>query len=183
MRVVWKNIINYEGVYTINNFGDIKRTYKNNKEKILKHFIDGGYHRVCLCKNGQKQKFSVHRLVAQNFIPNPNNFPEVNHKDENKQNNFVGNLEWCDKKYNMNYGTQIERSRLKNIETQKNPILQLDKNLNIIKRWDSANRTEKDGRFNSSSVLKCANKKAKTHKGFIWIFEKEYELDRYKSNK
>lgn len=185
MKESWKDIVGYEGIYEISNAGIIKsiKNNKNKKEKTLKHFVDNNYHRVCLCKNGHKKRFMVHRLVAEAFIPNPNNYPEVNHKDENKENNYVGNLEWCNKKYNMNYGTQKERSRLKNIETQKNPIFQMDKYGNIIKLWKSANRAQKEGGFKASSILKCVNKMAKTHDGFIWIYEKDYKLDRYKSNK
>lgn len=67
---------------------------------------------VRLRKNGEQRRYSVHRLVAETFIENPNNLPEVNHKDENKLNNSVENLEWCDRVYNINYGTAHERACL-----------------------------------------------------------------------
>lgn len=121
----WKVIINYEN-YMVSNFGRVKslpRLVKNGrgggiltKERILKTKIcRNGYEMVCLCKNSRTKWFLIHRLVAEAFIPNPDNLPEVNHKDENKLNNFVDNLEWCDHNYNINYGTcrkRISKSRV-----------------------------------------------------------------------
>lgn len=79
------------------------------KEKILKQCIQNGYAYVHLCKNNKDTAYLVHRLLAQAFIPNPLNFSEVNHKDENKLNNDATNLEWCTSKYNSNYGTRNKR--------------------------------------------------------------------------
>ena len=109
----WKAIAGYEGLYEVSNLGRIKslsridsRGYKRN-EKILKLNKDsGGYLKVSLYKNGKPKQYNVHRLVAIAFIPNPDNLPEVNHKDENRINNYVDNLEWCNRKYNCNYGAR-----------------------------------------------------------------------------
>lgn len=80
--------------------------YRIQKERIRKCEVgSNGYLHVLLCKNGKYITHNVHRLVAETFIPNPDNLPEINHKDENKENNCVDNLEWCTRKYNMNYGT------------------------------------------------------------------------------
>ena len=105
----WRAVPGYEGLYMVSNIGNVKSLIKN---KIIKYFINKkGYRLVSLSKNGIIKKFSVHRLVAQAFIPNPDNLPQVNHKDEDKTNNNVDNLEWCDAKYNNNYGTaNIRRS-------------------------------------------------------------------------
>lgn len=114
MNEVWKDIVGYEGFYKISNFGNVK-SFHYGKEYLLKLGIekDKLYHKVSLNKYGKIKTIRVHRLVAKAFIPNPYNLPDVNHKDENKQNNMVQNLEWCDKEYNNNYGTKIERGKEK----------------------------------------------------------------------
>lgn len=118
MQEIWKDIPNYEGLYQVSNLGRVKvlDRYVNSgikdnnkvkrKEQILKQYMKRGYFQVTLIHNNQRHYFNVHRLVAIAFIPNPNKYPQVNHKDENKLNNFVDNLEWCDAKYNCNYGTR-----------------------------------------------------------------------------
>lgn len=103
----WKDIIGYEGLYQISSLGRVK-TIKTNKIRKLEK-VRSGYLRVMLHKNNKPERFLVHRLVAEVFIDNPDKLPEVNHKDENKLNNKVENLEWCDRKYNCNYGTIRER--------------------------------------------------------------------------
>ena len=106
----WKDIKGYEGIYQISNKGRVK-SLKFNKENILipaKH--NRGYLFINLCKNGKVKKYLIHRLVAEAFLPNPDNLPQVNHKDENKLNNNVENLEWCSNKYNVNYGSRNEKA-------------------------------------------------------------------------
>ena len=116
MKEIWKDIKGYEGLYQVSSLGRIKsmeRIARNNhrvRERILKTYIDkDGYIKCCLCKEGKRKPLMVHRLVAKAFIPNVNNYPVVNHKDEVKDNNIVDNLEWCTAKYNSNYGTSIKR--------------------------------------------------------------------------
>lgn len=106
----WKDIKGYEGIYQISNKGRVKSLnridLRGNKvnEKIREGTIDNtGYKIISLSKNGKEKKYSIHRLVAQAFLPNPNNLPVVNHKDENKLNNNVENLEWCTQEYNVKY--------------------------------------------------------------------------------
>ena len=111
-KQIWKEIPNYEGKYQVSNTGKVRSlNYKRTgKTKILKIREDkNGYTVVTLTKNSKKKTYSVHRLVAQAFIPNPNDLPEVNHKDENPANNFYTNLEWCTHEYNINYGTHNEK--------------------------------------------------------------------------
>ena len=106
MEEVWKSIFDYSN-YKISNLGRI-RSLK--KYKILKQSTNRfGYKSVSLHKFGTSKTFAIHRLVAKAFIPNPNNYPCVNHKDENPSNNCVSNLEWCTYQYNSIYGTAIER--------------------------------------------------------------------------
>ena len=108
---IWKDIEGYEAEYQISNHGRVK-SLKNGKEQIIKGFANSkGYHIIDLYKNKEKKHFQVHRLVAKAFITNPNNYPIINHKDENPNNNHVSNLEWCDHRYNMNYGTAKERQK------------------------------------------------------------------------
>lgn len=130
---IWKDIKNYEGLYKISNLGRVKslpkyagRSYR--KEKILKTYLDkNGYVKVILCKNNRTRFLSIHRLLAEAFIPNPNNYPQINHKDENKQNNSLNNLEWCTCKYNINYGTRTKRDvkKRKMKREQKQKLLDL----------------------------------------------------------
>lgn len=110
---IWKPIANYEGLYEVSNEGNVRSlNYRHTgKVQVLKLSVNRyGYLQVNLhSKEGKQKTYKVHRLVAQAFIPNPNNLPEVNHKDENKTNNCVENLEWCDRKYNNNYGSRNEK--------------------------------------------------------------------------
>ena len=118
---IWKDIKGYEGLYQVSNLGRVKHLeftrpnlltggVSTIKEKVLKQRLTlYGYYTVLLSKNGKKRWYFVHRLVAEAFIPNPDNLPFVNHKDENKVNNISSNLEWCTARYNSNYGTRNRR--------------------------------------------------------------------------
>lgn len=123
MQEIWKDVTGYEGLYQVSNFGNVKscdrvvlagmnsnHTYQHIKSKLLK--TGGGkYKQVILCKDGKIKAFTVHRLVAQAFIPNPNNLPCINHKDENPSNNRADNLEWCTYKYNNEYNNRVDKCR------------------------------------------------------------------------
>lgn len=166
MEEIWKDIKDFEGHYQVSNLGRIK-SIKFGKEIILKqHNNKGGYYYVCLLKNGKHKNYYVHRLVAQAFLPNPYKLPQVNHKDENKTNNNVDNLEWCTNEYNHNYGTINERIS----QSQSKPVLQYDLNGNLIKEWKSINECGRNG-FNQGDICKCCNGKRKTAKGFIWKYK------------
>ena len=111
-----KDIQGYEGLYAVTSCGKIW-SYRSKK------FINirknrGGYLVVNLSKNGKNTTYQVHRLVAKAYIPNPDDLPQINHKDENKEHNYVNNLEWCTAKYNSNYGTRNQRA----LETKKNKL-------------------------------------------------------------
>ena len=114
----WRPIVGYEGQYEVSSYGRVRsldrydRMNRFWKGRILKSYTDTvGYLNVRLCSNGKLKHHLVHRLVAEAFIPNPDNLPQVNHRDEVKNNNSVENLEWCDGKYNVNYGTRKIRER------------------------------------------------------------------------
>lgn len=102
-KELWATIKGYEGLYEVSNYGNV-RSLKYGKIKYLKPSNNGnGYNQVILCKNGKTKQFTVHRLVANAFIENPLNLPQINHKDENKLNNKVENLEWCDSRHNIRH--------------------------------------------------------------------------------
>ena len=160
----WKPVVGYEGHYQVSNFGRVK-SLKFGKEKILKQYIRGGYYYVCLSKNGIIKKYSVHRLVAQAFLDNPNNLPQINHKDENKTNNNVDNLEWCDAKYNTNFGTCIERRSKKKSKT----VLQYTLDGKFVREWPSTMECERNG-YQNGNVVACCQGRLKKYKDFIWKY-------------
>lgn len=168
----WKDII-YEKDYQISNLGRIK-SFKWGKERILKQSqCMNGYYYVCLSKNGIVKNYFVHRLVAEAFIPNPNNLPCVNHKDEDKSNNIVSNLEWCDVKYNTNYGTRNKRIGKSNTNGKlSKPVLQYTLDGQFVKEWSSTMECKRNG-YNHSHIIECCRKNRKTHKGFIWKYKDE----------
>lgn len=173
---MWKDIEGYEGLYQVSDQGEVKSLeriiHKKNtdtllKERILKPCLNRGYHMVSLSINNKIHKFTVHRLVAKAFIPNPDNLPMVNHKDENPSNNCVDNLEWCDNKYNINYGTAIQRRAAK----RKRPVKQLSLNGELIKIWDSAVDAGKELGIDRRLICNCCRGQSKTSKGYRWEYD------------
>lgn len=174
MREIWKDIKDYEGLYQVSNLGRVKSlNYKHTGKEIIMRPVKkaNGYLEVSLCKDGKVKKFYIHRLVASAFIENPDNLPEVNHKDEVKTNNFVGtpendykdgNLEWCTTEYNINYGTHNERL--------SKPILQFSKSGELIREWTSTAECGRNG-FNRRNIAACCNGIRKSHKGFLWKYK------------
>ncbi len=167
---IWKDIKGYEGIYQVSNTGKIKSIKRN---IILKNIIHHyGYLIVQLNKNGVGKDFSVHRLVAGAFIPNTDNLPQVNHKDENKLNNNVENLEWCTAGYNTNYGTRNKRvsKKMTNGKLSK-PVLQYDMNGNLIKEWPSCMEVQRKTGFSQTLISEVCNGKYKQGYGYIWKFK------------
>lgn len=162
----WRDIKDYEGLYQISNKGNVRSLYFG-KQKILKQAIKvGGYKQVCLYKNKLTKSYQVHRLVGESFIDNPNNSPMINHKDEDGSNNNVENLEWCNNKYNLNYGSRNKRLS----KSLSKPIIGINIiNGNIICA-DSALELDQYG-FDHSLISKCCNGIRQSHKGYIWRFE------------
>ena len=180
MEEQWLGIIGFEGLYQVSNLGRVKSLEKSyvtgrgwirhQEEKLLKpRKTKFGYLQITLCKNGKIKHLTVHRLVALHFLPNPNNLPMVNHKDENKENNIASNLEWCDAKYNTNYGTARERLA----KALSIPILQIEKETNkIIKEWFSIMQVERELGIHHSSIIQCCKGERKTAGGFKWKYKK-----------
>lgn len=120
----WKDVPEYIGLYQVSNYGRVRSLnyLGHGKTQIMKHnILKKGYHQVKFCKNNTSKCFLVHRLVAELFVDNPNpyEFNQVNHKDEDKDNNHSSNLEWCNNDYNCHYGTRSERSSKNNLN---NPL-------------------------------------------------------------
>lgn len=140
--------------------------------KILKSCkTRDGYLKVCLWKNNKNETPKIHRLVATAFLPNPENKPEVNHIDEDKTNNSVENLEWCNHDYNNNYGTRNKRigEKMKNGKLSK-PVMQYSLDGKFIKEFPSVMECSRNG-FDCSAVCNCCNGKKTQYKGFIWKYK------------
>ena len=169
---VWKDIEGYEGLYKISDKGRVK-SLKQGKEKILKPLCDRlGYLFINLYKNGDMKKCLIHRLVAQAFIPNTNSLPQVNHKDEDKTNNKVENLEWCSAKYNNSFGTRIQRvaEKMTNGKTSK-PVLQYTKDGKFVKEWKSTHDIERNLGYDHSLISACCRGKYKSAYGYVWKYK------------
>ena len=169
MVEIWKDIVGYEGLYKVSNLGNVM-SFWHKKPKLIKQIKDKkGYLRVGLKLYNKPQKLIfVHRLVCQSFIPNPNNLPCVNHKDENPSNNNVNNLEWCSYQYNINYGTANERRAKKH----SIPVLQYDKNGNFINDYPSIKDAERKTGINHQNICNvCRGKRYKSAGGYIWKYK------------
>ena len=138
----WQGIPEYEGKYQVSNLGRLKRTQDGLILKPMK--ATNGYLIACLWKNNKQKKTVVHQLVARAFVPNPHNYNEVNHKDENKTNNNADNLEWCSHKYNMNYGKVKEKISKANSGRVASPeTLEKLKKDTSRRRWVNNGKIEK----------------------------------------
>lgn len=177
---IWKPINGFEGLYEVSNTGLVrsmdrvivtKRGVKKPlKGKILKPNMNDGYAYICLSKDGKELKYKAHRLVAEAFIPNPDNLPYINHKNECKSDNRVENLEWCTKWYNEHYGTFHEKSVTNLRKKLGRPICQYDMNGNFIREYACIVDTDKHG-FCSDSVGDCCRGRLKQHRGYIFRYK------------
>lgn len=205
---IWKDIPEYKGLYQVSNFGRVKSLariiiYKDGRkktvpERILKPRKGGNNDYLCvsLWINNKGNNCFVHRLVAQCFLEPIEGKDIVNHKDENKQNNHVSNLEFCNQSYNVHYGNGIERNRNKHKskkvseETRKKmseqrkgkpkykiriPIIQLDLQENFIREWDSATTASKELNLNKTSICMCCKGKQNQCGGHKWVYKSDYK--------
>ena len=178
MVEIYKDIVGYEGLYKVSNFGNVM-SFWSKKPKLLKpQKENSGYLHIVLINNTKSRKtFLLHRLVAQAFLPNPNNLPQVNHKDENKTNNRVSNLEFCTHKFNINYGTAQERRAKKiakiliNRKDESKPVLQYDKNGFFLKEYASIKDAERHTGINNANICDVCGGKRKTAGGYIWRYK------------
>lgn len=157
--------------YQISNLGRIKSLNHNHTKKdvILNLKPDKkGYYKINFHKGNKQSHIGIHKLVAKAFIPNPNNLPIVNHKDENPSNNCVDNLEWCTYSYNTKYGTGSLRAAQKHYK----PVLQYDVNGNFIKEWEGIKIANEALNISIGSISKCCNGVINTAKGYVWKYKK-----------
>jgi len=185
MEEIWKDIKGYEGLYQISNFGNIKsveriafrnKTTFKKKEKLLSPFLNrNGYLAIVLWKDGKYKMTYIHRLVTLTFIQNVNKLEQVNHKDGNKLNNRVDNLEWCSRSDNIKHAVKcglITKEKIydtinKMMEKVKKPVLQMKKGV-VIAEHESATRAERVLGHHSSNISACCRGKLKTCYGFEW---------------
>jgi hypothetical protein len=174
----WREIEGYEGLYEISSFGRVKRLahWKNQRtnrtskyydyhmlpEKILSPSKSGPYDRVQLNRNHIAKTYSIHRLVAKAFIPNPNNYPEVNHKDCDGHNNRIENLEWCNRSYNINYADRTEKAA----KSHEKKVLCVESG----KIYDSGTKAAIANNLYKSKISSVCNGKRLTTGGLHWRF-------------
>lgn len=178
MKEIWKDIPGYEGLYSVSNLGNIKSlskkqeiigknqyksfkcTKKQNETLLKQKTTRDGYYEVGLRKNNDVAYIRVHRLVALAFIPNPNELPVINHKNHNRKDNKVENLEWCSIKYNNRY-------------SKAKKVVQLDKSHKTIKIWECMSDVYNELGISVSNISKCCKNNKFTAKGFYWKYYNE----------
>ncbi len=175
MKEIWRDIKGCEGKYQVSNTGMVKSLNyrRTGKERILKLDDNGhGYLYVSLSKDGKGKSYPVHKLVATAFLENPNNLPEVNHKDEDKTNNCVENLEWCSKLYNINYGTGSKRSaeKRRNDPNRSKSVIGVDRVTGLIVEFLSISEASRQLGINQGSLCSCLKGRLKSCGGFQWYY-------------
>lgn len=183
MEEVWKPVAGYEGLYEVSNLGRVKslpkvvdlgRAKQNRVEKFLRPIPDGkGYLMVWLFKNQVKKMWKVHRLVADAFIPNPHNKPQVDHINTDKSDNRVCNLRWCTEKENSNNPITAKRNGDSHRGAKSScsvPIVQLSINGDLIKKWDCMSDVKRQLGFSHSHISQCCSGKRNVAYGFIWKY-------------
>lgn len=182
MEEIWKDVKEFEGIYQVSSKGRVKSLNKLGKAissagksytvKVSGRMLaigkyPNGYSYVNINIDGKRGTRLVHRLVAEAFIPNPENLPQVNHKDENIENNCVENLEWCTAKYNANYGTRNARCFH---HDQQKAINQLSIDGTFIKRWNGIGEASKALGINDSQIIRVCKHRNVSAGGFKWEY-------------
>lgn len=166
IKIRWKPIRGYGGKYLINDVGQI---FSRKCGRLLRPSKKNRrYHSITLCHRGKLRHYSIHKLVAKAFIPNPKRLPCINHKDEYSNNNAAYNLEWCTQTYNINYGRRnrlVSKAMINGKQSKK--IIQL-KNGKIVANFPSINEAERAGYWSWNVIRAC--KTGKKYLGFNWRY-------------
>lgn len=182
MKEIWKDIKGYEGLYQVSNLGRVKSFPRKGTHTKREHILivgknHKGYFQVKLTKKCKAKTISVHRLVAEAFIPNPDNLPQINHKDGNKDNNCVNNLEWCTNEYNMKEAIRLGlRDKIyKYGKNHFNSVIvnQYDLDGTFIKKWYCIRNIEKTLGFDNRNISACCRGKRPTAYGYKWKYNFE----------
>lgn len=178
MREIWKPVVGFEGIYSVSNYGNVRReetgvskgtgNYARSQHTLKQKKNNKGYLLVDLYKNNTRHQFLVHRLVATAFITNANNLPCVNHIDENKFNNNVDNLEWCTQKYNINFGSCARKIG----EANSNPVEQYSKTGEKICEYPSIIEAQRQTNISNGNIVDCLHGRRQSAGGFIWRYVK-----------
>ena len=163
MKEIWKDIKGYEGLYQVSSLGRVKRV---DTDRILKTYANKGYHQVQLSKNNIKSNKTIHRLVAQAFIPNPENKPEVNHIDEDKSNNSISNLNWMTSKENSNHGTRGIRIGVASGKTRSKAVKATNVMSGVTLNFESAAQCAKILSVSQGNVTRTLKGRSKTVGGY-----------------
>ena len=177
MKEIWRTIEDYPD-YQISNMGRVK-SLKWGKEKILNLSLNyKGYYQVGLRKDGKRKLYKIHRLIAQAFIPNPENKPQIDHINTIKTDNRVENLRWVTNKENCNNLLTKEnysKCRIGNLSPSAKSILQFSLNGELVKKWDCMKDVERELGFYHQSISSCCLGKLKTANGYKWGYADDYE--------
>lgn len=191
MKTLWKDVKGYEGLYMVNNQGQVKGLKKKwnwkhhgksgvgiKKEKLLGEYkATTGYRVNTLCKNGKCTQRLVHRLVAETFIPNPKNKKQVNHKNGIRDDNRIENLEWCTQSENTLHAYKelgivpYGLGKFGKYSNKSRCVIQMDMNGKIVKKWESASDAVREHGFDSGCITHCCRGQSKSHKGYKWKYE------------
>ena len=161
-------LIDGQEYYYVNEMGQVFSKFSGELKELKQRTHRKGYKEIEM----KGKSYKVHRLVAQAFIPNPNNLPQINHKDENKTNNNVSNLEWCDNNYNNHYGTKIERAAISNYccETTSKKVYSVDDN-GVIENFDSIGEAERITGLSHSNIVRALKGRRPTCGGRKWFYK------------
>ena len=167
MEEVWKDVHGYEGQYQVSSLGNV-RSMNYRGTGIVKNLVPKMNNCGRLWVDLKGKPHLIHRLVANEFIPNANNYPEINHKDENPRNNIADNLEWCTGEYNKKVYSQKHSNGRPQIHFRK--VVQMDLDWNHIKTWDDSRTVFKSTGMSQWSIIQCCEGKRKTAYGFKWQY-------------
>lgn len=165
----WRDVKGYENLYQVSRKGRVRSSHKGYWEVLTSVVNTHGYNQYLFHKNGKKKNMRGNRLVAEAYIPNPDNLPFVNHKDENSANDCVDNLEWCTAKYNVNYGTARQRTSINH--SKNRPVCMFDVNGDFIREFYNMTDAAKFVNGVHTCILRCCKNEGFYYKGYIWRYK------------